>query len=122
MAIEDGIVLAKALRDEHSVTDAFGVYEQMRRERVARIVAWGARGSSNKTPGAFGRVICDRMLPVLFRFVVTEKWLRWMYDYRADLADQWGPIARSRAPDHLHPTGARAIGQVSRAVPAMVRR
>jgi 2-polyprenyl-6-methoxyphenol hydroxylase-like FAD-dependent oxidoreductase len=90
MAIEDGIVLAKALRDERSVTDAFNAYERLRRERVERIVAWGARGSSNKTPGAFGRVIRDLMLPVLFRFVVTEKSLRWMYDYRVDLDEPIG--------------------------------
>jgi hypothetical protein len=32
------------------------------------------------------------MLPLLFRYVVTEKSLRWMYDYRAILG---GPTPRS---------------------------
>ena len=88
MAIEDGVVLARALRDEPSIGAAFAAYERPRRERVERIVAWGARGSSNKTPGALGRVVRDLMLPVLFRFVVTEKSLRWMYDYRVDWEDR----------------------------------
>jgi 2-polyprenyl-6-methoxyphenol hydroxylase-like FAD-dependent oxidoreductase len=86
MAIEDGIVLARTLRGEPSAAGAFIAYERERRERVERIVAWGARGSSDKTPGALGRVVRDLMLSVLFRFVVTEKSLRWMYDYRIDLA------------------------------------
>ena len=88
MAIEDGVVLARALRDEPSVAAAFAAYEWARRQRVERIVAWGARGSSDKTPGALGRVIRDLMLPVLFRFVVTEKAMRWMYDYRVDWENQ----------------------------------
>jgi 2-polyprenyl-6-methoxyphenol hydroxylase-like FAD-dependent oxidoreductase len=87
MAIEDGVVLARTLRDEPSAASAFKAYERERRERVERIVAWGARGSSDKTPGTFGRVVRDIMLPVLFRFVVTEKSLRWMYDYRVALAE-----------------------------------
>jgi 2-polyprenyl-6-methoxyphenol hydroxylase-like FAD-dependent oxidoreductase len=82
MAIEDGVVLASALGGEPTIEAAFSAYERARRERVERIVAWGARGSSNKAPGAFGRVIRDLMLPVLFRFVITEKAVSWMYDYR----------------------------------------
>jgi hypothetical protein len=54
----------------------------LRRERVEKIVAWGARGSSNKTPGAFGRLVRDLMLSLLFRYVITEDSLGWMYDYR----------------------------------------
>jgi 2-polyprenyl-6-methoxyphenol hydroxylase-like FAD-dependent oxidoreductase len=84
MAIEDAIVLARALRDSPSIPAAFAAYERLRRERVERIVAWGARGSSDKIPGRFGRLARDVALGLLFRYVVTEKSLGWMYDYRVD--------------------------------------
>ena len=43
MAIEDAVVLAKCLRDLPDVSRAFAAYEQLRRERVERVVAQGAR-------------------------------------------------------------------------------
>jgi 2-polyprenyl-6-methoxyphenol hydroxylase-like FAD-dependent oxidoreductase len=85
MAIEDAVVLARSLREHRSIPEAFAHYERERRERVEKIVAWGARGSSHKTPGPFGRLARDLMLPVLFRFMITEKSLAWMYDHRSEL-------------------------------------
>jgi 2-polyprenyl-6-methoxyphenol hydroxylase-like FAD-dependent oxidoreductase len=82
VAIEDGLVLARALREHATVGEAFAAFERLRRERVERIVAWGARGSSDKMPGPFGRLARDLMLRLLFRFVITEQSLGWMYDYR----------------------------------------
>src|SRR6266851_3994474 len=84
MAIEDGIVLARCLRDDASIPSAFEAFERVRRDCVERIVAAGARTSGSKTPGVVGRLVRDAMLKVLMRFVVTEKSLRWMYDYRID--------------------------------------
>jgi 2-polyprenyl-6-methoxyphenol hydroxylase-like FAD-dependent oxidoreductase len=86
MAIEDAVVLAHSLASTPTLAGAFAAYESARRERVERIVAWGARGSSDKMPGPFGRHVRDLMLPLLFRFVVTPKSVRWMYDYRVDAA------------------------------------
>ena len=51
MAIEDAVVLAKCLRDLPDVSRAFAAYEQLRRERVERVVAQGARSSSGKAAG-----------------------------------------------------------------------
>src|SRR5262249_16669760 len=85
MAIEDAIVLASALRHQPSIPQAFAAYEGARRERVEKIVAWGARGSNNKAPGRVGRIVRDAMLRFLFRFVITEKATAWMYDYRVEL-------------------------------------
>ncbi len=94
MAIEDAVVLAKCLRDLPDVTRAFAAFERLRRPRVERIVAEGARSSRNKTAGPVGRVLRDLMLPWLFRYLVTEKSLSWMYDYRID----WdGPAASAEA-------------------------
>jgi 2-polyprenyl-6-methoxyphenol hydroxylase-like FAD-dependent oxidoreductase len=87
MAIEDGVVLARQLRDQRSIPEALATFEQLRRERVEKIVAWGARGSSNKMPGAFGRLARDVTLRLIFRIFITEKSLAWMYDYRVGLDD-----------------------------------
>jgi 2-polyprenyl-6-methoxyphenol hydroxylase-like FAD-dependent oxidoreductase len=92
MAIEDGITLAVTLRDERSVGQAFVRYEAERRERVEKIVAWGARSSSSKTPGPVGRAMRDLFMGVAFKYMVTEKSLSWMYDYRVSL-EQSAPAA-----------------------------
>ena len=84
MAAEDGVVLAKALRDLPTVAVALDGYEAARRKRVEKIVAYGARGSSAKTPGRVGRVIRDAMLRFLFRYVVTDRSTAWIYDYRVE--------------------------------------
>ena len=84
MAAEDGIVLAKALRDLPTIETALDAYEAARRARVEKIVAYGARGSSAKLPGRVGRIIRDGMLRFLFRYVVTDRSTAWMYDYRVE--------------------------------------
>jgi 2-polyprenyl-6-methoxyphenol hydroxylase-like FAD-dependent oxidoreductase len=91
MAIEDGVVLAKALRDLPTVESALEAYEVARRARVEKIVAYGARGSSAKMPGRVGRVIRDGMLRFLFRYVVTDRSMAWMYDYRVEWERPLGP-------------------------------
>jgi 2-polyprenyl-6-methoxyphenol hydroxylase-like FAD-dependent oxidoreductase len=82
MAMEDGIVLAQALRDSPGIGAALASYEGLRRRRVERIVAMGARGSNYKSPGRIGRMVRDAMLRAVFRFAMTEKSLGWLYDYR----------------------------------------
>ncbi len=94
MAIEDGVMLARCLGSSSSIADGFAAYERLRRDRVERIVAAGARTSSSKTPGVVGRLVRDAMLKVLLRFVVTEKSVRWMYDYRID----WDAAAAAPIP------------------------
>jgi len=82
MAIEDAVVLAHTLATERSISEAYQTYEGLRRERVERIVAYGARTSNQKAPGPVGRFLRDMLLPVVFRFFVTDESARWMYDYR----------------------------------------
>jgi 2-polyprenyl-6-methoxyphenol hydroxylase-like FAD-dependent oxidoreductase len=86
MAAEDGVVLAQCLRDLPSIPEALAAYEGRRRARVERIVAYGARTGSTKTPGPLGRVLRDLALPLVFRFLVTERSLAWVYDHHID----WG--------------------------------
>ena len=52
MAIEDAVVLAKCLRDLPDVSRAFAAYEQLRRERVERVVAQERGPAAAKPPGA----------------------------------------------------------------------
>ena len=86
MAIEDAIVLAKCLRDLPDIQQAFAAYEQLRRERVERVVAQGARSSSGKAAGPVVRVLRDLMLPVVLKRVASsgERSLAWMYGYHID--------------------------------------
>jgi FAD-dependent urate hydroxylase len=84
MAAEDAVVLAKSLRDLPDIPQAFAAYEQLRRRRVERIVAQGARTGSTKTQGPVGRVVRDLMLPLVFRFLVTDRSMAWIYDHHLD--------------------------------------
>jgi 2-polyprenyl-6-methoxyphenol hydroxylase-like FAD-dependent oxidoreductase len=82
MAVEDGVLLAKALRDTTSIEAAFNAFEAVRRGRVERIVAYGARSSTSKTPGRIGGLLRDVFMRLAFRFFVTDRSLSWMYDHR----------------------------------------
>lgn len=84
MAIEDGVVLAMALRDAPSIDLAFSAFERARRERVERIVAHGARSSSSKLPSGASRIVRDAFMRFAFRHLITERSLAWMYDHRID--------------------------------------
>jgi 2-polyprenyl-6-methoxyphenol hydroxylase-like FAD-dependent oxidoreductase len=91
MAMEDGILLAKCLRDRPDTPEALAAFDRLRRKRVERIVKHGARGSSNKTPGPVARVARDLMLSLLFKVFVTPKSLAWVYDHHIDWPSSLGP-------------------------------
>jgi 2-polyprenyl-6-methoxyphenol hydroxylase-like FAD-dependent oxidoreductase len=82
MAMEDGVALAVALEGAATIEDGFAAFEAARRFRVEKIVAYGARSSSSKTPGRVGRMVQGLVMPIIFRWVITDKALAWMYDYR----------------------------------------
>ena len=84
MAAEDAVVLAQCLRDLPEVPQALAAYERLRRSRVERIVAQGARTGSAKTPGPVGRVLRDLALPLVFRFLVTDRSTAWIYGHHID--------------------------------------
>jgi FAD-dependent urate hydroxylase len=86
MAAEDAVVLAQCLRDLPEIPRALAAYERLRRSRVERIVAQGARTGSAKTPGPVGRVVRDLALPLVFRFLVTDRSMAWIHDHHIDWA------------------------------------
>jgi FAD-dependent urate hydroxylase len=84
MAAEDAVVLAQCLRDLPDIPQALAAYEGLRRRRVERIVAQGARTGRAKTPGRVGRVIRDLTLPLVFKLLVTDRSQAWIYDHHID--------------------------------------
>jgi 2-polyprenyl-6-methoxyphenol hydroxylase-like FAD-dependent oxidoreductase len=85
MAIEDAVVLATCLRDLPAA-DAFTTYEQLRRERVERVVAAGARASSTKVAGPVARVFRDLLMPRFLNKAAGdgEDSLAWVHRYHID--------------------------------------
>ena len=92
MAMEDGVLLAMALRDAPSIDAGFTAFEAARRDRVERIVAYGARSSNSKTPGRLGSLFRDAFMRVAFRYLITDRSLAWMYDHRI----RWGEPVTAR--------------------------
>jgi FAD-dependent urate hydroxylase len=81
MAIEDAVVLSRCLRDLPDTRQAFAAYERLRRARVERIVAHGARTSNSKAAGPVARVLRDLMMPLILKRVAEGESLAWMHDY-----------------------------------------
>jgi FAD-dependent urate hydroxylase len=77
-------VLATCLRDLPDTGQAFALYERLRRRRVERIVAHGARTSNSKAAGPVGRVLRDLMMPMILKRVANGGSLAWMHDYHID--------------------------------------
>ncbi|WP_067566424.1 FAD-dependent oxidoreductase [Nocardia acidivorans] len=95
LAIEDAVVLAHALSEKSSATAAFEHFEQSRRARVERVVAWGKKAGDGKAPGAFGRLIRDH---IVFPFFVGPHAgrgkadpLSWIYEFPS----HWDALATS---------------------------
>jgi FAD-dependent urate hydroxylase len=83
IAIESAVQLARCLRDL-PVDEAFPAYERLRRTRVERIIAAGARTSSNKAAGPVARVLRDALLPMTMKAMAKPEKMAWQFDYRID--------------------------------------
>lgn len=88
MAIEDAVQLARCLRDVPGTTRALDTYERLRRDRVERVVAAGARSSNDKVAGPVARVVRDLLLPVMLRRAAGsgDDSFAWMTRHHVD----WG--------------------------------
>jgi 2-polyprenyl-6-methoxyphenol hydroxylase-like FAD-dependent oxidoreductase len=94
MAFEDAVVLAKCLRDVPDIPRALAAYEQLRRDRVQRVVAQGKKNGDQKAVGPIGRLIRDAVVSVAFKRMerADKDPNGWMYDY--DVA--WDTPVRTR--------------------------
>lgn len=88
MAIEDAVVLAKCLRDAPDTTTAFTAFEQLRRARVEKVVAYSKKLSNSKTAGPLARVFRDLMMPVALRLFANPRAHAWMYEHHIDWQDR----------------------------------
>lgn len=83
MALEDAVLLPRFLRDEPDVPTAFRRFEELRRERVEKIVKYGARSSNSKAAGPVGRVIRDALLPLGLKMAEKQN-TRWLHAHHVD--------------------------------------
>jgi 2-polyprenyl-6-methoxyphenol hydroxylase-like FAD-dependent oxidoreductase len=84
LSIEDGVELARCLRDVPDPRAALARFEQARRPRVERIVKAAARVNDSKAAGPVARVIRNAMLPTVLRMVASSKGLKETYGYHID--------------------------------------
>lgn len=84
LAIESAVQLARCLRDLPDPSSAFTAYEQLRRPRVEKIAARGARTNSAKTPGPVGRKVMQLLMPLMFKALNFEKTMSWEQRYTID--------------------------------------
>lgn len=83
LALEDAAFLAVCLRDIPDPGAALARFETMRRPRAERIVTEGRRRGAYKAPRSwFSMRLRDALMPFVFRFLVTERSLAWIHDYR----------------------------------------
>nr|WP_238717499.1 FAD-dependent monooxygenase [Natronorubrum halophilum] len=81
LAMEDAIVLAKCLRDVEGVSDAFAVFEELRRERVEAIVEMSRETGNQKAPSnVITRKFRDLVLPFFLKRGVER--FEQIYSYR----------------------------------------
>ncbi|EEP71122.1 monooxygenase [Micromonospora sp. ATCC 39149] len=84
MAVEDAVILARCLRDAPDTNAASTAYEQLRRPRVERVVAYSKTLSNSKTAGPVARVLRDLMMPIALKLFAGPKSHSWMYTHHID--------------------------------------
>lgn len=85
LAAESAVELARCLRDCADYSSAFRAYEDLRRSRVSRIAAFGARSNNNKVAGPIARAIMSVVMPLAMKTVFKpEKMFGWMHGHHID--------------------------------------
>jgi FAD-dependent urate hydroxylase len=88
MAIEDSVELGRCLRDIPDIAVAFARYEQIRRERVEKVVKFGRSASKSiAVTSNYRRFMRDTFLPMVFNQKGAEKDLEnmsWLYGHQID--------------------------------------
>ncbi|NKQ56285.1 FAD-dependent monooxygenase [Amycolatopsis sp. K13G38] len=83
-AIESALHLARCLRDVPTAEGAFAAYERLRRARVERVIAAGARTNRDKAAGPVARVVRDAVLPVAMKLLAKPEKMAWQTEYHID--------------------------------------
>ena len=88
LALEDSILLARALRDNADVELALTVYEASRRPRVEKVAKLARRANMTKIAGPLLRSAQDLLMPVVFKYVVRPENEAWLYQYQINWDEQ----------------------------------
>jgi FAD-dependent urate hydroxylase len=83
IAIESAVQLARCVRDL-PLDRAFPAYEALRRQRVERVIAAGARTNQDKAAGPVARVLRDAFLPIAMKVLAKPEKMAWQFGYRID--------------------------------------
>lgn len=85
MALEDAMLLARTLRGASQIPEAFVRFQDLRRERVRKIVAFAARTGKSKLPSTpLGRGLRDLFLPMALKVFASPSAMAWVDQYRID--------------------------------------
>ncbi len=84
LAIEDGVVLARCLRDLRRPRAAFAAYEGLRRERVEKVARSSAGMARRTAPGPVKRALRDATLPRRLDRAGQAPDTDWLTGYRID--------------------------------------
>jgi FAD-dependent urate hydroxylase len=84
LAIEDALVLVRCLRDRAEPSEAFKVYQQLRRERIQKALKVARQINNSKAAGPLGRTIRDALFPVILRFASKAMENPWLHNYHID--------------------------------------
>ncbi|GLY89946.1 FAD-dependent oxidoreductase [Actinoallomurus iriomotensis] len=85
LAIESAIELARCLRDLPDPSSAFAAYERLRRHRVEKITARGAKINHAKTPpGPVTRKAISLLMPLALKAMNVEKTMGWEQRHTID--------------------------------------
>lgn len=94
MAIEDAVILGKCVRDCPTTQSALDTFVSLRKERVEKIVAYGARSANSKAAGPIARVFRDLLLPWVFWYAARDggKGMQWLQGYHIDWDEKVVPV------------------------------
>ena len=97
LAMESAIQLARCLRDLPDAPSAFATYEWLRRSRVEKVAARGARISHAKAPGPIAQRMMRLILPVMLATMNIEKTMaaeqRYTIDFNASVQEDAKTLA-----------------------------
>jgi FAD-dependent urate hydroxylase len=95
MALEDAVVLGQCVRDVAEPDRAFAAFHRARKERVARVVALGAKTASSKAAGPAAAVVRDAMMKFGFRFFYKPESAAWLLRHHLSWDDPVDAGARA---------------------------
>lgn len=85
LALEDGLELAKCLRDLPDRASAFATFQQLREKRVVKVIAAAKKTNSSKAAGPVGRVFRDALAPIVFKMFTRPGSRAWLFQRHIDL-------------------------------------